>query len=55
MDVQPKSDLRSGGGDLILVLTTGADFVPKRRHEAVEIVSSLDSRSGCVEIVVIGV
>lgn len=55
MDVQPTSDSQSGGEEFILVLMTGAGFVPKRRHEPVEIVSSLDSYSGCVEIVVIEV
>lgn len=54
MDVQPVADLQSGGEELILVLTPGASVVPKRRHEPVEIVSSLNSHSGCVEIVVIG-
>lgn len=39
------------GEELILVLATGTTFVPKRRHELVEFVSSLNSRSGCVEMV----
>lgn len=33
------------------MLATGTGFVPKRRHEPVEFVSSLNSRSGCVETV----
>lgn len=37
------------------VLTKRVVFVPKRRREPVEIVSSLNSRSGCVEIDVIGI
>lgn len=51
MDVKPMSDSWRGGEELILVLATGTAFVPKRRHELVEIVSSLNSRSGCVEMV----
>lgn len=55
MDLQPMTDLQSGGEELLLVLLTGAGFVPKRQHKPVENVSSLNSHNGCVEIVVIGV
>lgn len=45
------SECRRGGEEEVLA----AVFVPKRRHEPVEIVPSLNSRSGCFEIDVFGI